>query len=232
MIGILGILKSGGAYVPIDSEYPTERINYILEDTKTALILTQSHLTKKLLEVTDVNQITMDTISYQNLESFNLPLQNKPNDLAYVIYTSGTTGNPKGVLQMHGNVQRLFSTTNHQFEFSDQDTWTLYHSYIFDFSVWEMWGALFYGGKLVIPNNETVKDIPRFIDLCLKNEVSVLNQTPTAFYTFADNLSHKDVSELSIKYIIFGGDALNIQLLNNWWATKQKYNLETRFSLS
>ncbi|MBC8756557.1 amino acid adenylation domain-containing protein [Kordia sp. YSTF-M3] len=227
MIGILGILKAGAAYVPIDPACPTERTNYILEDTKASLILTQSHLVERFTETATVSVLAIDAISYEDLDASNLPIQNQPNDLAYVIYTSGTTGNPKGVLQTHGNVQRLFSTTDHQFEFSHKDTWTLYHSYIFDFSVWEMWGALFYGGKLIIPTNETVKDIPRFIDVCLKNKVSILNQTPTAFYTFADNLSHKDVSELSFKYIIFGGDALNVKLLNNWWDTKRKYKLDT-----
>ncbi|WP_420574203.1 amino acid adenylation domain-containing protein [Kordia sp.] len=227
MIGILGILKSGAAYVPIDPEYPTERINYILEDTKTDLMLTQSHLADRFTANNEVTFIEIDTISCENIATSNLTLQNQPNDLAYVIYTSGTTGNPKGVLQTHGNVQRLFSTTDHQFTFNDKDTWTLYHSYIFDFSVWEMWGALLFGRKLVIPNNETVKDIPRFIDLCLTHKVTVLNQTPTAFYTFADNLNYKDISELSIRYIIFGGDALQVKLLDNWWNTKRKYNFKT-----
>ena len=228
IIGILGTMKAGGAYVPIDPEYPEERINYILEDTQTKIVLTESCLVERLQNITDVNLIELDSDCYQNLESTDLIIQNGATDLAYVIYTSGTTGKPKGVLQMHGNVQRLFSATDHQFDFSNNDIWTLYHSYIFDFSVWEIWGALTFGGKLVIPNNETVKDIPAFVELCIRNKVSVLNQTPSAFYTFVDNLSNVDVSKLSIKQIIFGGDALNINLLDDWWKVKKKYDLDTK----
>ncbi len=187
-------------------------------------MLTQTHLVKALQKTTTVKLIALDTNCYHTQSSRNLALQNKATDLAYVIYTSGTTGKPKGVLQLHGNVQRLFSSTNDKFKFRNQDVWTLYHSYIFDFSVWEIWGALIFGGKLVIPNQSTVKDICSFIKLCIDHKVSILNQTPSAFYAFAENLTSSVVSELETKQVILGGDALNTNLLSYWWYVKKKYN--------
>jgi len=138
VVGILGALKVGGAYVPIDPNYPEERISYILEDTKTKLVLTQSHLIDSFKEITTAELVALDEAIYKKEKKTNLPVQSKSTDLAYVIYTSGTTGKPKGVLQLHGNVHRLFSATDHQFKFNDKDVWTLYHAYTFDFSVWEL----------------------------------------------------------------------------------------------
>jgi amino acid adenylation domain-containing protein len=228
IIGILAILKAGGAYVPIDPQYPADRIHYIINDSKIELVLTQSHLSEQLEKISQVSQLVFDGTDYQNNQSENLTTANKATDLAYVIYTSGTTGQPKGVLQLHGNVQRLFGATEAQFHFDESDVWTLYHSYIFDFSVWEMWGALLHGGKLVIPDNDEVKDISRFVSLCKAQQVSVLNQTPAAFYAFSENLTEQESASLALKYIIFGGDTLNVSLLGNWWQVKRQYNFPTR----
>ena len=227
LVGILGILKSGGAYVPIDPGYPAERIGYILSDTGTSLVLTEESQREFLSSLTSAKLLTLTGSSYGGFSTENLLVDTQAEDLAYVIYTSGTTGNPKGVMQSHGNVQRLFSATDSQYQFSNSDVWTLYHSFIFDFSVWEIWGALLYGGKLIVPNTDTVKDISKFIDLCIDSKVTVLNQTPRAFYTFAENLVDKDISALALKYIIFGGDALDVNLLNNWWAVKREFDLKT-----
>jgi len=233
VIGILAVMKAGGAYVPMDPDYPAERFNHILKETDAKLIITQSYLTSKLKEVTNINLIDMDnqdnSFIYSNEEATNLPQYSQSTDLAYVIYTSGTTGLPKGVLQTHSNVHRLLSATDHHFGFNSSDVWTLYHSYIFDFSVWELWGALTYGGKLIIPNQELIKDIPKFVDLCLKYKVTVLNQTPSAFYIFIDQLVDKeDITLSSLKYVIFGGDVLNINLLGKWWNYKELNKLKTK----
>ena len=142
------------------------------------------------------------------------------HDLAYVIYTSGTTGKPKGVLQLHGNVVRLFTATDDWYHFSNEDVWTLFHSYVFDFSVWEIWGALIYGGKLVVPSHAETRDLELFYSLCAKEQVTVLNQTPTAFYQFIEmSLPKVQSNKLSsLRYVIFGGEALNLVQLQPWFA--------------
>ena len=224
IIAILGVMKAGGAYVPVDPDYPSERIKHILEDTDSKLVLTQSHLVDKLKEFRKIDLVDLNSSCYDSECVENLSVQNNSMDLAYVIYTSGTAGKPKGVMIPHKNVHRLFSSTDCKFKFNDTDVWVLYHSYVFDFSVWEIWGALHYGGKLLIPNKMLVKNIPSFVRLCVENRVSILNQTPLALYSFIDNLVLSDIQELHIRYIILGGDALNINQLGSWWKLKKQYN--------
>ncbi|MEC1076358.1 AMP-binding protein, partial [Bacillus subtilis] len=123
---------------------------------------------------------------------------------AYVIYTSGTTGQPKGVIVEHRNVISLLKHQNLPFEFNHEDVWTLFHSYCFDFSVWEMFGALLNGGTLVVVSKETARDPHAFRLLLKKERVTVLNQTPTAFYgLMLEDQNHTD--HLNICYVIFGG---------------------------
>ncbi|WP_162034315.1 AMP-binding protein, partial [Chryseobacterium potabilaquae] len=139
-------------------------------------------------------------------------------DLSYVIYTSGTTGKPKGVMIEHKSVVRLFCATDHWYGFTDKDVWSLFHSYVFDFSVWEMWGALLHGGKLLIPSLEQTKDLHLFFDVCHREGVTVLNQTPTAFYQFTEVALSKDIELSSLRYVIFGGEALNFSSLEPWYS--------------
>jgi amino acid adenylation domain-containing protein len=224
IISILAVLKAGGAYVPLDPGYPRDRIEYILSDTQSKLLLTQSHLVERLEQYRDeplnVELLALNAACHQQAikdQPFdNLGVQSATEDLAYVIYTSGTTGQPKGVMQLHGNVQRLFSATDHQFHFNDRDVWSLYHSYVFDFSVWEIWGALFYGGNLFVPSQDDVKDMDRFYQLCVRHRVTVLNQTPAAFYRFIESANNSKERH-SIRYVVFGGDVLKISQLNAWW---------------
>ncbi|MGB3467015.1 MAG: amino acid adenylation domain-containing protein, partial [Cyclobacteriaceae bacterium] len=232
IVGILAILKAGGAYVPIDPEYPGQRIEYILEDTKTDLILTQ----KKLYEKDDLNMsqdklifIDLDEAFYEEYMAGKLADYAKPDHLAYVIYTSGTTGKPKGVMIEHRQVSRLFLASQQDFRFSSEDVWTLFHSYVFDFSVWEIWGALLYGGRLVIPTRQQTRDTEAFCTLCSEQQVTILNQTPSAFYQFADVVAGtSDQLNLSLKFIIFGGEALNVKNLNTWWAFREKQKSSAR----
>lgn len=231
VIGILGILKAGAAYVPIDPGYPQERIDYILEDIKSKLVLTQRQLIeerKLQLNADRCIYIELTEELYRKGSKLNLRKQNKSSDLAYVIYTSGTTGKPKGVMVEHGNVVRLFTCTDHQFGFNSEDVWTLFHSYVFDFSVWELWGALIYGGKLLIVSQEQAKDMDIFFRLCFEYKVSVLNQTPSAFYRFADVAEHSSQLQLGLRYIIFGGEALNTNQLGPWWNYQVQRGLSTK----
>lgn len=220
VIGILAVLKAGGGYVPIDPGYPQDRIDYLLEDTHAELVLSKRHLVER--EKLDFPEnklliVDLDESFFLSEISSNLPVYGRGQDLAYVIYTSGTTGRPKGVMQTHHNVIRLFTSSDHLFGFDEKDVWTLFHSYVFDFSVWELWGALLYGGKLVVVSNEQTKDLLRFHHICTTEKVTVLNQTPSAFYQFLQIASQADTSRLCLKYIIFGGEALNIRQLQPWW---------------
>jgi len=220
-IAILAVLKAGAAYVPIDPRVPDDRMRYMLEDTSSRVIITNSTYREKIglfAQHNEVNVVAIDEPSFAehlNQQPITNPDVNINNtELAYMIYTSGTTGNPKGVLQTHTNVIRLFAATDDFYRFNNNDIWVLFHSYVFDFSVWEMWGALFYGGKLIIPTEEQTKDTNMLYNLCYYERVTVLNQTPQALYRFIDVAIHKE--KLPLKYVVFGGEPLNGKRLKPW----------------
>ncbi|MCK9818553.1 condensation domain-containing protein, partial [Pseudomonas sp. MAFF 302046] len=148
IVGLLAILKAGGAYVPLDPEYPEDRLSYMMQDSGIALLLTQSHLQERLPVFAGQTLLLGQDLSAYS--TANPAVQVDPANLAYIIYTSGSTGMPKGTLLPHHNVMRLFQATEHWFHFDEKDVWTMFHSYAFDFSVWEIFGALMYGGRLVV----------------------------------------------------------------------------------
>ena len=216
IVGIMGILKAGGAYVPVDPEYPQDRISYMLEDTAATLVLSSKASRENLVTAADIIEIDGDWEKITKEENSNPETKISPKQLAYVIYTSGSTGKPKGVMIEHYNIVRLFKTEPHLYDFNENDIWTMFHSFCFDFSVWEMYGALFYGGKLIIVPKEATRDILLFSDLLIKEKVTVLNQTPSAFYNLQDAFSEKSINTISIRYVIFGGEALDPGKLQFW----------------
>jgi amino acid adenylation domain-containing protein len=211
LIGILAVLKAGAAYVPVDPAYPQARINYITGDSGSKLILSDA---SAVTTIQDITVVDITTLEY-TADTLEVPVQ--ANNLAYVIYTSGTTGNPKGVLIEHGNVTRLLFNENDLFDFNYEDRWTLFHSYCFDFSVWEMYGALLKGGTVVIVPKEVAQDSIAFYDFLEKEKITVLNQTPTAFRSLVHN-NHRHFShhQLAVRYLIFGGEALMPEILREW----------------
>ncbi|MBD2417074.1 amino acid adenylation domain-containing protein, partial [Anabaena cylindrica FACHB-243] len=219
IVGLLGILKAGGAYVPLDPAYPPERLEFMLADAQVPILLTQASLlttlpTHSALVVcldTDWDKITLH--SPQN------PTSNvKIGNAAYVIYTSGSTGQPKGVLVNHSNIVRLFAATQAWYNFNSQDVWTLFHSYAFDFSVWEIWGALIYGGKLVVVPYLVSRSPEEFYQLLCEERVTVLNQTPSAFRQLIKAEESLGISpELNLRLVIFGGEALELPSLKPWF---------------
>ncbi len=219
IVGIMGILKAGGAYLPIDPEYPEERINYTQEDSKAKIFLS----VKKYANLIKLNKKILLLDEEQNYtgNSENLDTTNNPDNLAYVIYTSGTTGKPKGSLIEHRNVVRLLFNDKFQFDFSKKDVWTLFHSYCFDFSVWEMYGALLYGGKLIIVPDSVKRDPFEYRRLLIKEKVTVLNQTPSSFYNLVNVDLESEQKDIDLKYVIFGGEALKPLKLKKW---KEKYS--------
>src|SRR6185295_9636152 len=148
----------------------------------------------------------------------NPALLGTPDVLAYVIFTSGSTGQPKGVLITHRNVVRLFRATDHWFRFKPQDVWTLFHSYAFDFSVWEIWGALLYGGRLVVVPYQVSRSPEAFCELLSREQVTVLNQTPSAFRQLIQAEETVQLPrKLALRLVIFGGEALELQSLKPWF---------------
>ncbi|WP_064107121.1 non-ribosomal peptide synthetase, partial [Pseudomonas fluorescens] len=222
--GVLGVLKAGGAYVPLDPAYPSERLGYLLTDSAPVALLAQP----ACLDVLPEHQVPVvdltddmaapdqaDGALDRNPDADTLGLASR--HLAYVIYTSGSTGLPKGVLVEHGNVARLFDTTAGLFDFGRDDVWTLFHSFAFDFSVWEIWGALSYGGKLVIVPSEVARSPDDFYGLVCQQRVTVLNQTPSAFRQFIEARGRSD-QEHALREVIFGGEALDFRSLRPWTA--------------
>ena len=163
IVGILGIIKSGGAYVPLDPSYPRERIAYMLEDTGSRILLSTSALRAVVERYDTVTPVYLDKEALADYPGTVPEVGLSPHNLAYVIYTSGSTGKPKGVLTEHKNVARLFFNDAPLFDFNESDVWSMFHSYNFDFSVWEMYGALLHGGKLVVLSKEQTKDPALFL---------------------------------------------------------------------
>ncbi|WP_020635716.1 non-ribosomal peptide synthetase [Amycolatopsis alba] len=141
------------------------------------------------------------------------------DDAAYLIYTSGSTGRPKGVVVPHRNVVALLAAADESYDFGPEDTWTLFHSYAFDFSVWELWGALAYGGKLVVVPAGIAQSPPDLLRLLADRQVTVLNQIPSAFYELmrADAEDPSTSGRLALRYVIFGGEALDLAKLDEWY---------------
>jgi amino acid adenylation domain-containing protein len=220
LVALLGVLKAGGGYLPLDPAYPKDRRAFMLEDANVPVLLTQADLLPELAQYQGV-VICLDTdwhlIETESPE--NLRNTTGPENAAYVIYTSGSTGKPKGVIVTHANVARLFTATDHWFDFGPNDTWTLFHSFAFDFSVWEIWGALLYGGKLIVVPRQIARSPEQFHQLLVEQQVTVLNQTPSAFrhLIIADQQSVHS-SRLALRYIVFGGEALEFKSLLPWIA--------------
>ncbi|MBY0596200.1 non-ribosomal peptide synthetase [Bacillus bingmayongensis] len=220
IVGILGILKAGGAYVPLDPTYPEQRLQYILEDASIQLFVTQEGLKQLKWLPENIKSICLDRERDKiEQESKTLPVSDvSSQNLAYVIYTSGSTGNPKGVMIEHHNVIRLFKSTDCWYQFNEKDTWTLFHSYAFDFSVWEIWGALLYGGKLVVVPYWISRSPKDFYQLLIEEEVTVLNQTPSAFRQLIQVCEQEDKNKnLQLRYVIFGGETLEPISLLPWF---------------
>lgn len=230
VISMLGILKAGGVYVPIDVTYPQDRIDYITENSQLKWMLTADAYAG-LVQNSAVEIVTMEEAEAIS-DATNLPGINRPEDLCYVIYTSGTTGQPKGVMVEHKNLVRLLFNEAFQFDFSAEDVWTMFHSHCFDFSVWEMYGALLYGGKLVIVSQDEARDPSRYLEIIQDNQVTVLNQTPTAFYSLNKVCEDRGVELPGIRYVIFGGEALAPIKLKRWSALHPQTKLVNMYGIT
>ncbi|MDJ0016529.1 non-ribosomal peptide synthetase, partial [Rhodococcus erythropolis] len=218
VVSLLAVLKAGGAYLPIDPSYPAERIAFTLDAARPVCVLGGTELD---LDIPVFDVASMDVSKYDgsSLTDHDRVAPLRDSNSAYVIYTSGSTGRPKGVAVSHRNVVELFANSQSRFEFDDSDVWTLFHSYAFDFSVWELWGALSFGGTVVVVDFLTSRSPEQFRELVARERVTVLNQTPSAFYQFAeaDRVAGQAATPLSLRYVIFGGEALDFAQLERWF---------------
>ncbi|HLE82919.1 MAG TPA: amino acid adenylation domain-containing protein, partial [Thermoanaerobaculia bacterium] len=218
VVAVLGILRAGGAYVPLDPAAPEERLRFLVADSGAPVVVTVAGLAGAV--PAGARRVCLDTEAEAlAAEPAAAPaVAVAPDELAYVIYTSGSTGRPKGSLVSHANVQRLLAATEAWFGFTAGDVWTLFHSYAFDFSVWELWGALAYGGRLVVVPYWVSRAPEAFRELLARERVTVLNQTPSAFRQLAaaDEAAGAPAGELALRTVIFGGEALEPASLAPW----------------
>nr|WP_296766735.1 non-ribosomal peptide synthetase [Rhodococcus sp. (in: high G+C Gram-positive bacteria)] len=218
---VLAVLKAGGAYVPLDTHHPAERLSYIAEDSAPVCVLTTADLADSLRTVvTSAELLVLDsdeTTARREAQSGD-PLSSELSwhNTAYVIYTSGSTGKPKGVLVPHRTVIELLANTAKIFDFRPTDVWTMFHSFAFDFSVWELWGPLLHGSALVVVDQDVTRSPEHFLELVRTENVTVLNQTPSAFYQLIEADRDSPGTD-SLRYVVFGGEALDLKRLTRWY---------------
>ena len=220
VVALLAVLKAGGGYLPVDPTYPPERIAFTLADAAPDCVIRGAGVGVDVqVPVVDIAEEDLSRFDAMTVTDNARRGRLRSDDVAYVIYTSGSTGRPKGVAVTHRNVVELFANSQPNFEFDSSDVWTLFHSYAFDFSVWELWGPLLYGGTVVVVDYLTSRSPEQFRELVVREKVTVLNQTPSAFYQFAeaDRAVGDSAGSLSLKHVIFGGEALDLSQLTRWY---------------
>ncbi|MGQ5640633.1 MULTISPECIES: amino acid adenylation domain-containing protein [unclassified Streptomyces] len=213
---VLGILRSGAAYLPVDPGYPAARQEYLMRDSGTELVVSDSGLLPDETPVAQAGPYVLATRTAARANGAAPP--RLPEDTAYVIYTSGSTGDPKGCMVGHAQVLALLDASIPVLGTGPEDVWTLFHSLSFDFSVWELWGPLLYGGHLVVVDREAATDPLEFARLLAARRVTVLNQVPSAFGNLVTEAEAEKVRLPALRRVVFGGEALVPADVRRWWA--------------
>ncbi|WP_128379345.1 non-ribosomal peptide synthetase [Streptomyces cavernae] len=219
VVALVAIVSAGGAYVPLDLAYPDERLEYILADAAPQVVLVEREQRDRFTRLLARAGVSARVL-VQGDEPTPAVAAPEPeadwHNPAYVIYTSGSTGRPKGVVVPHSSVVTLLANTQPDMDFGPRDVWVQFHSFSFDFAVWELWGALAYGGELLVPEYALTRSPVDFHRLVRERGVTVLNQTPSAFYQFIEADRHAGEPLPALRRIIFGGEALDLGRLRGW----------------
>ena len=231
IVGILGILKSGGAYIPLDPEYPDERLKYIINDAKINLIMTQSKYYSRLSTLPEANNIDKNVNNFTTIEfdlsknsnvfnqypSTNPTNINKQTDLIYIIYTSGTTGKPKGVMIQHRGIVNRLWWMQKKFKLTFEDNILQKTSYGFDVSVWEIFWSLLFGAKLCLASPTEHPDPVYIKKIIAFHDITILHFVPSMLRMFLDNLNSTDIKRLSsLKKIFCSGEVLSAELVKEF----------------
>ncbi|MFH8974333.1 amino acid adenylation domain-containing protein [Streptomyces sp. NPDC017890] len=220
VVALVAVVGAGGAYVPLDLAYPDERLEYVLADAAPQVVLVAPDQRDRFTRLLSRAGVPTARVLVQGEEP--PPATTAPesrargHDPAYVIYTSGSTGRPKGVVVAHSSVVTLLANTRSGMDFGPDDVWVQFHSFSFDFAVWELWGALAHGGELLVPEYGLTRSPVDFHRLVRERGVTVLNQTPSAFYQFIEADRHAGWPLPALRRIIFGGEALDLGRLRGW----------------
>ncbi|NLU68793.1 non-ribosomal peptide synthetase [Streptomyces sp. HNM0574] len=218
LVAVLAVLKSGAGYLPLDPAAPEARTRRVLDDADPVLVLSDRPVAGTRPAV-----LLQDDDPAAHLPAHDLGLAPHPDSTAYVIYTSGSTGEPKGVVVSHHNVERLLAAADARFGFGEEDVHTLFHSYAFDVSVWEMWTALGRGGRLVVVPEDVARSPRELLALLARERVTALSQTPSAFYPLlraeADDSGEVPASSLpDLRFVVFAGEPLDLSRVRSWTA--------------
>jgi len=215
IIGIISILKAGGAYLPIDPGYPSDRVEYMLFDSNTQILLTHSHLLKNI--EFDRETIIIDEVNYDAEENKVIKHSNTDN-LAYIIYTSGSTGKPKGVMIEHKSTVNLIHSQISKFKINESEKVLQFSSLCFDASVEQIFIALLSGATLVLVSKDTILNIQKFEEYITKHEVTHIHAVPS----FLNNIKYR--KEYKIKRVVAGGDICSVNLAKYWSEHCEFYN--------
>lgn len=216
---LLGVLKAGAGYLPLDPAHPVERLSYVLQDAGASVVVVVVASQVVVPSFAGVTVLVDQDAELDRLPVADPPVVSGPDNVVYVIYTSGSTGRPKGVVLSQANVVRLLSSAQEHFAFDDADVWSMTHSYAFDVSVFEMWGALAHGGTVVVVPADVARAPEEFASLLRAERVTVLSQTPSAFRALLGTLPAGKPDLPALRAVVFAGEKLEMAELRSWAET-------------
>ncbi|MGW7002445.1 amino acid adenylation domain-containing protein [Streptomyces sp. NPDC054933] len=211
VVAMLAVLKCGHAYVPLDPAYPADRLRFMAQDAAVSLVLTDR---ETAAEPADVPTLLLSVPSAAPARAPDPAVV--PDAPAYLLYTSGSSGQPKGVLVPHRNVLALVRACGHRYQLTENDVWTAFHSYAFDLSVWEIWGALLTGGTLVLVPREVAASPRATLDLLIRERVTVFSVVPSVFRHLVRAAAARVGEGPAPRYVIFGGESIDVRDIRTW----------------